>query len=454
MKEFSVGNEMHSLMRELFPLCRSLTGDGVLETLRILQGHLPLKIERVASGTKAWDWIVPDEWNITDAFIKDQSGNRVVDFMESNLHVMGYSVPFSGKLTKSELSNHIHTLPNRPDAIPYVTSYYNRNWGFCVSHAKWHAMPEGEYQVEIKSSLKPGFLNYGELVIRGESSEEILLSTNICHPSLANNELSGPIVTTFLAKNLMQQKNYYTYRIVYVPETIGAIVYLSRHFELMKAKTKAGYVVTCIGDGGPFSYLASRSGDCLTDRMTKHCLNAMKLPYILYDYCERGSDERQYGAPNVDLPIGSLMRTKYGKYDEYHSSDDNLELVTAENLEQSLWAYEGCLSGLEANATYQMTIKGEPQLGRRGLYPKQCDQSSIEQLTGTDDVALFNHLIGFCDGQRDLLHIAERVGVPILKLANAAKRLEKEGLLKKIGGASDGPKILQRDRASAQKRAI
>jgi len=422
-----IGSEMYNLMERLFPICRSITGDGVRETLNILKEFIPIDIKEVPSGTKVFDWEIPNEWNIIDAYIKDETGKRVIDFNKSNLHVVNYSIPFEGKLTLNELKKHLYTLPDQPDLIPYVTSYYEKRWGFCLTQNQYDALEDTVYEVKIDATLKPGSLTYADVVIPGESEKEILLSTYICHPSMANNELSGPVVSTYLAKYFFEKgDNYYTYRFVFVPETIGVITYLSNHLDDLKKHVIAGYVITCIGDSGPFSYLQSRQEDTLVDRATIHVLKNSGSEYNLYNYLSRGSDERQYCAPGVDLPVGSLMRTKYYEYPEYHTSGDNLDIIEPNELLRSFEMYKKCVKAIEMNRIYKTTVKGEPQLGKRGLYP------TIGTKTANLNVNSMMNLLAYCDGQNDLLWIAEKINEPVSILMPIIKVLIEKGLLKEV----------------------
>jgi len=312
----NVGDFCHHLATRLFPICRSLTGPGVRETLACLQEHLPqLTVHEVASGTPAFDWIVPDEWFIHDAFIEDEHGNKIVDFKRHNLHVVGYSIPVDQWLDLSQLETHLYSLPDQPDAIPYITSYYCERWGFCMTHNQRKNLKAGKYRAVIHSELRPGILNYAELIIPGKTDKEVFLSTYICHPSMANNELSGPAVTTALALWLLGLENrHHTYRILFIPETIGSIVYLSQHIEHLKRKVIAGFNITCIGDDRCYSFLPSRNGNTVSDRTALHVLKHLDPNFKKYTWLDRGSDERQYCAPGVDLPIASIMRSKLGQY--------------------------------------------------------------------------------------------------------------------------------------------
>lgn len=411
-------------MERLFPICRSITGNGVRETLKILREYIPIKNVEITTGTKVLDWEIPNEWNINDAYIKTSNGDKIVDFNKNNLHVLGYSEPFEGKVKLEELKNHIYTLPDQPDLIPYITSYYQRRWGFCLSEDQFKTLKNGMYEIKIDSTLEPGNLTYADLIIKGKSKKEILISTYICHPSLANNELSGPVISTFLAKYLLENNdNYYSYRFVFAPETIGTITYLSKHLEDLKRNVIAGYVLTCIGDSGPFSYLQSRKENTLVDRVTMHVLKHTEKEYKLYDYLARGSDERQYCSPGIDLPVGSLMRTKYGEYPEYHTSGDNMDIISADELDKSLEKLKLCIDIIENNRIYKSTVLGEPQLGKRGLY------STISTKTSSLNVKTMMNILAFCDGHHDLLWIAEKIGKPIMELFPIVETLFQNDLL-------------------------
>lgn len=417
---------MHHWAKDLFPICRSLTGAGVRQTLSYLKELLPgLVIESVPSGQQVFDWVVPDEWAIRDAYISDENGIRVIDFGKSNLHVVGYSEPVDLWFPLEELQAHLHSIPDQPEAIPYITSYYKRRWGFCISENQRKKLKSGLYRAVVDSDLAPGVLNYGELVLPGRLSEEVLLSTYICHPSMANNELSGPVVTTALAQWLMGLSDRkYTYRIVFLPETIGSITYLSRHLEHLKERVVAGFNITCIGDDRCYSYLPSRNGDTLSDHAALHVLKHLAPDFKQYSYLNRGSDERQYCAPGIDLPIASIMRSKYHEYPEYHTSLDDLSLVTPSGLQGGFNALSKAIAAIEFNPRPLVTVLGEPQLGKRGLYPTLSTKQSSPSVKAMMD------LIAYSDGTKTLLEIAEIIGVPIWEIDPIFRQLSSQGLLR------------------------
>jgi aminopeptidase-like protein len=418
---------MYAWAEDIFPICRSLTGPGVRATLAYIQKQLPgLEIIGIPSGYQAFDWTVPNEWIVRDAYVINENGDRIIDFKVNNLHLVGYSEPTDQWLNLEELNNHLYSLPDQPDAIPYVTSYYKRSWGFCLTHNNRMSLTPGQYRAVIDADLKPGIMNYAELIVPGETDEEILLSTYICHPSMANNEISGPIVTTALAQWIQSLKNRrYTYRIVFLPETIGSIVYLSQNLQKMKAKTIAGFVITCVGDNRAYSLLPSRTGITLADRVAEHVLNNHTENYIRYSFLERGSDERQYCSPLIDLPVVSIMRTKYGKYTEYHTSKDDLSLINPDGLEGGYECIRKCLEALEANWFYKATIPCEPQLGKRGLY----------NISSNDDIDLQGNVLAYADGKTDLIAMANIIGATVIECFFVAEKLVFHGLLSRRNGA-------------------
>lgn len=425
-----IGEQMYSWAKDMFPVARSLTGSGVRETLTYLENLLPgLTIHEVPSGTPAFDWKVPDEWTIRDAYIADEAGNRVVDFQKHNLHVIGYSEPVDVWLDRDELDKHLYSLPGQPDAIPYITSYYARRWGFCLTHNQREALPPGRYHAVVDSDLKPGVMNYGELILPGKEEKEVFLSTYICHPSMANNELSGPVVTTALAQWIMSvEDRRYTYRIVFIPETIGSIVYLSKHLTHLKQHVIAGFNITCVGDERCYSYLPSRTENTLADRAALHVLNHMAPNFKRYTFLDRGSDERQYCAPGVDLPIATIMRSKYGEYPEYHTSLDDLSLITPAGLEGGFNALRRAIEVIEKDGRLKAALLCEPQLGKRGLYP------TLSTKQRSKEVASMMNLLAYCDGRLTLLEIAERIGEPFLELMPIAEKLVLHDLLLDIDG--------------------
>ena len=422
----AVGQQMWKWAQDLFPICRSITGPGVRQTLQYLTELLPeLTIHAVPSGTPAFDWIVPDEWTIRDAYVADESGRRVIDFQTSNLHVMGYSVPVNQWLSREELDEHLFSLPDQPDAIPYATSYYRRRWGFCLSHNERQKLTDRCYRVVIDSDLSPGVLNYGELIIPGRETEEILLSTYICHPSLANNELSGPVVTAALARWLGSLENRrYTYRVIFIPETIGAIVYLSRHLALLKQRTVAGYVVTCVGDDRAYSYLASRKGGTLADRAAICALSRHTDHFERYSFLSRGSDERQFGSVGADLPVCSIMRSRYGTYPEYHTSLDNLSLISPQGLAGGFAAIRAALTAIELNRTFVANFPCEPHYFKYGLKGSLVGGQKLP-----DEQKLISDLVAYSDGTMDLITLTALFDCDIEDLARVAVRLEECGIL-------------------------
>lgn len=425
----TLGDEMHEMISTLYPICRSITGNGVRESLKIMQEYLPIEIHEVPSGTAVFDWTVPKEWNIKDAFVKNVKGERVIDFQKHNLHVLNYSIPVSGSYSLEELKQHLYSLPGQPDLIPYRTSYYQENWGFCLSHNSLENLEEGSYEVCIDSSLEPGHLTYGEFVIPGTSKEEVLISCHICHPSLANDNLSGNAVAIFLARQLKQMQTRYTYRFVFVPGTIGSITWLAMN-ESRISNIRHGLVATLLGDPAEFTYKKTRKGDAEIDRAVLHYLDQRSKGHTVIDFFPYGYDERQYNSPGINLNVGSLSRSQYGQYPEYHTSGDNLELVTAAQLEESLEAYAAIVNILEGNQHYQnLAPYCEPQLGKRGLYQHISGDSAGD--SKSRQLAML-WVLNLSDGENSLLDIAERAKLPFETIQEIALILEEQDLLEKL----------------------
>lgn len=426
MIEKSVGVKMYQLAEELFPVCRSITGEGIRYTLNRLKKEVPqIVLHEIPTGTKVFDWVVPKEWEISEAYIEDMKGNRIVDFQKNNLHVVGYSIPIDAIVSGDELQAHLYSLPEHPDWIPYVTSYYKERWGFCVTENSRKKLTDNQYHVVIKSKLFDGSLTYAELLIPGQVSDEIFFSTYACHPSMANNELSGPVVQIELAKLLMSRKNKYSYRLIWIPETIGSITYLSKNLDYMKEHIIAGYNITCVGDDRAVSYIQSRKGNTIADRAAKNVLKYIAPDYMEYSYLNRGSDERQYNAPGIDLPVCSICRTKFHEYPEYHTSADDLKLISPKGLEKSYYIYKEIIQALEVNEIYRINCLCEPQLGPRGLYPTECfNRSSIAVKDMMDFIA-------YADGTMDLIEISDKINVPVKKLDEIAQVLLKANLFTK-----------------------
>ncbi|MFF0745395.1 DUF4910 domain-containing protein [Streptomyces sp. NPDC004111] len=420
-----VGGEMHALVERLFPLCRSITGDGVRATLAIVGEYLPLRVHEVPTGTQVLDWTVPQEWNIRDAYVADSSGRRVVDFAASNLHVLGYSVPVSRTMPLSELRAHLHTLPDQPSLVPYRTSYYKPQWGFCLAQETLDALPEGAYEVCVDSTLADGHLTYAEHVVPGQVSDEVLVSCHVCHPSLANDNLAGIAVATFLARALAEEKPYYTYRFVFAPGTIGAITWLARNRERVE-HVKHGLVLACAGDRGPLTYKQSRRGDAEIDRVLRHVLESSERPHTVKEFTPYGYDERQYCSPGFDLGVGSLTRTPYAGYPEYHTSGDDPDFVSPEAMADTLAVCREAFAVLDRNRRYlNLSPYGEPQLGRRGLYESLGGRSDAQQA----QLAML-WVLSMADGTHSLLDVAERAALPFGTVADAAGALHGAGLIK------------------------
>jgi aminopeptidase-like protein len=422
---------MHAFIRELFPICRSITGDGFRASLRLLSETAPIVLNEVPSGTRVFDWTVPKEWNIRDAWIADESGHRVVDFRSSNLHVVNYSVPVRTRMSLMQLKKHLHTLPDQPDLIPYRTTYYAEDWGFCLSHHALEQLRDGDYDICIDSTLAPGHLTYGQCLLPGTLDDEILISVHSCHPSLANDNLSGMAVAAFLARHLSEQPRRHTFRFLFIPGTIGSITWLANH-EREVRNVRHGLVLSCLGDPGPLTYKRSRQGTAPIDRASAHVLRNGG-PRALLDFTPYGYDERQYCSPGFDLPVGCLMRTPNGQFPEYHTSADNLDFVRPESLEDSLRTVLEIIQVLENDGVYMnLSPKCEPQLGRRGLYDSKGGVSPPDL-----QMAML-WVLNFSDGWHSLIDIAERAGISFATIHRAALALNDAGLLGVVqGGSSD-----------------
>ncbi|MBI4179220.1 DUF4910 domain-containing protein [bacterium] len=419
-------NSLETYFDRLWPLCRSLTGEGYRRSLDILSEVMPMERLKFESGRRVLDWIVPKEWIARDAYLIDPNGVKRADFKSNNLHLVGYSIPFNGTLNLSDLRPHLHSIPAQPDAIPYVISYYTEAWGLCMTHRELQSLPEGDYQVVVDTELTDGHVEVGEAVLPGSTDREIFFSTNLCHPSLANNELSGPLVMAFLYDRIASLPNRrFSYRFVVAPETIGAVCYLSVRGDHLKQRMDAGFQMTCIGDRGHFTYKLSRRGDTLADRAARLVLRDMG-PHEIIPFDPLGSDERQYCSPGFDLPFGSLMRTRYMRYPEYHTSLDNKDFISFEAMTGSIDAYFGMVCALENNVRWRGTVlDGEPQMGRRGLYIT----NGTPQGKQDRDRAKF-WVLNLADGANDLMHIAERSGQPLKTLISVSAELRTAGLLR------------------------
>jgi aminopeptidase-like protein len=427
----TLGDEMHGLIEELYPICRSITGEGFRETLRRLQRIIPLTMHEVPTGTQVFDWTVPKEWNIRDAYIKNSTGERIVDFRKSNLHVVNYSVPVHQRMSLEELRGHLFTLPDRPDWIPYRTSYYKESWGFCLSHRQYLTLADEDYEVCIDSSLEPGHLTYGEYCLTGENAHEVLVSCHACHPSLCNDNLSGIALVAFLAKELGALSLRYSYRFLFIPGTIGSIAWLSLN-ESVVPRITHGLVAACLGDLGRHTYKRSRRGDAEIDRAVAHVLQHSGADFEVIDFSPYGYDERQFCSPAFDLPVGSLTRTPHGQFPEYHTSADNLDFVHPSQLSDSLSTYLHVIEVLEGNKFCRnLNPKCEPQLGRRGLYGTVGGRPQ----SPTAELALL-WVLNLSDGRHSLLDICDRSGLSFAEIARAADALSRAVLLEPLTAQS------------------
>lgn len=423
------GKVLLSWMSDLFPMNRSLSGDGNRETLAYLNRIVPeIATKSFSSGEKVFDWTIPEEWNIRDAYIETMDGRKFAQFKQNNLHLVGYSTAINKIVTKEELLEHLYFMEDYPHSIPYVTSYYARTWGFCISYEEYKDMGDGPFRVYIDSSFKSGeeggVLNYGEAYLPGISSQEVLFSTYICHPSMANNELSGPVVASALALSLRETNHYYSYRFLFLPETIGSIAYLSRNLNLMKSSVVAGWVLTCLGDGGVFSYIPSRTGANYADKISRKILRELYPEFREYTWLDRGSDERQYCSPGVDLPICSITRSKYGTYPEYHTSADNLHLITEASIMESVNLFQAIVTQIESTRVPKVKILCEPQLGKRGLYPNLSKRDAYSA-----NVKNLQDVISYLDGQHTIEEIAQLCEINQRKVLEILEILLREDLL-------------------------
>lgn len=419
------GQEMHELIARLYPICRSITGDGVRQTLQILRNIVPLETHEVPTGTQVFDWTVPNEWNIRSAYIANSRGERIVDFANHSLHVISYSTPVRARMRLAELKKHLHALPDRPDAIPYRTSYYTPSWGFCLTQRQLDGLAEDEYEVVIDSTLAPGHLTCGELLIPGERREEILLSAHVCHPSLANDNLSGIALAAFLARHFMTSKLRYSLRVIFIPGTIGAITWLARNTHVAR-RIRHGLILSCVGDQGAFTYKKSRRGDAAIDRAVGHVLSSANAPHKVIQFSPYGYDERQFCSPGFDLPIGLFMRSQYGTFPQYHTSDDNVSFVKPTALGESFEMVRRAMLIADRNRTLvNLNPFCEPQLGRRGLYGSMGGHASPKQF----ELAML-WVLNQSDGGNDLLGIAELSGLAFELIVEAAEALLNAGLLR------------------------
>ena len=434
MQDGHVGDDLHAVARRLFPIGRSLTGDGVRETLAVLRERVPLEVREVATGTPAFDWTVPREWNVREAWVADPTGRRVLDYERHNLHLVGYSVPFRGRLSRGELLEHVHTLPESPEAIPYRTSYYGETWGFCARQREIEAWPEGTYEVCIDSTLADGSLTYGELYLPGTTDSEILFSTHLCHPSMANDNVSGLVVAAALAELLARRpRRRYGARFLFTPGTIGSIVWLAANEDRLD-RIRAGLVLACLGDAGALTFKRSRIGDSELDRAVELVLSGRDAPFDVRPFVPSGYDERQYCSPGINLPVGRLTRTPNGEYPEYHTSLDDLDLLDSDALADSLQVLLAIVDVLERNATYlNLSPKGEPQLGRRGLYRSVGGE---QRQDGFEPALLW--VLNLSDGAHSLLDVAARSGLAFAVVADAAVALERVGLLEAVASPEPG----------------
>lgn len=425
--KFLLPQEIEEYFDRLWPICRSITGDGLRESFRILKEIIPLELAEVPSGTQVFDWEVPDEWNIEDAYIITPDGEKIADFRVNNLHVVNYSEPVNKEVSFEELKNHLHFKKELPGAVPYITSYYRRTWGFCLSYNQFKKLPEeGTYKVVIDSTLKPGSLTYGQTVLEGETEQEILFSSYLCHPSMANNELSGPLTLSFLYRELKKLKNRkYSYRFVIAPETIGTLCFLHEFKDRLLSQLKAGYIFTCCGDDGPITYKKTRECETMTNKITTHLLNQLGNGFRMVPFDPIGSDERQYSSPGFNLPIGVLMRTPFSQFKEYHTSFDNKELMDFKKISELIHFCTDLVKAYELNDSYVNQIQyGEPFLRKRNLY-----EDLSTKLSHSDLIKMRLRLLNYLDGTRDLADICDKYGYSILDTEPEIRQLLEHGLI-------------------------
>jgi len=420
----NIGIEIYSFIEKLFPICRSITGNGTRKTLELIKQHIPIEINDIPSNTKVFDWNVPKEWNIIDAYVKNSKGEKIIDFKISNLHILQYSISIHKKISLDELKNHLYTLEEYPNWIPYKTSYYQENWGFCMSYKQFQTLEDDEYEVFIDSTLENGSLTYGELFFKGEIEDEILFSTYICHPSMCNDNLSGVSLLTFLAKTLIDKKTKYSYRFLFIPETIGAISWLAKN-ENNVHKMKYGVVATCVGDSGQLTYKKTKQGNTLIDKIVEKILVDSRDSYEIVDFFPTGSDERQFSSPGFNIPVGSLVRTLYGKFPEYHTSADNMDFINSKSLQDSFTKYNSIIHVLENNVIYKnQNPKCEPNLGKRKLY----DLIGANKELPSNSNSIF-WLLNQSDGNTSLLEIATKSNISFIDIKNMADILVSHDLL-------------------------
>ena len=426
MKKNTTYDPMYSWARDLFPINRSLTGPGVRETLNYIKKlNSELKIKSFKSRQKYFDWQIPDEWFPKEAWVKDINGKKVIDFRKNNLHLVGYSHSINKNMDFKELNDHLHSLPNQPNAIPYVTSYYKKNWGFCIKDNLRKKLKKTKYQVYINAPFKRGVMNYGEIIIKGKSSKEILLSTYICHPSMANNEISGPVVLTSISRWLKKLKNRkYTYRIIFIPETIGSIAYIAKNLKSLKKNIIAGYNITCVGDNKFYSYIPSRNESTLSDKVALNILSFVDSKFIRYSWMDRGSDERQYCSPGIDLPVVTLCRSKFGSYKEYHTSLDNLNFISQKGLETSFVLIKKIIQSIEYNCKPKCLTLCEPKMSDKKLYPTLSIKTNYEFSSN------YMNIITYSDGNHDLFDISNKINLPVEEINKLIINLKNKKIIK------------------------